>query len=194
MRLRHDMNLSFKTQGVKESLTMALSYLCCALLLSSSARHWYWAKARIPWRRLIYYPRARVLLTIAGHLITEVWSLSFGSVLASLWSLVFFLVACVRMMLGVPIGRFVSDAGVMFLCRLWEELLLGLLHKLLAVEVQGLWLRIHESLRLYHVSYGLTQILIRHPAYIFVSSCRWVRQAHLVLWSQKGSHLNYFLV
>ena len=46
MRLRHDMNLSFKTQGVKESLTMALSYLCCALLLCLSARYWYWAKVR----------------------------------------------------------------------------------------------------------------------------------------------------
>ena len=40
------MNLSFKTQGVKESLTMVLSYLCCALLLCLDARHWYWANAR----------------------------------------------------------------------------------------------------------------------------------------------------
>ena len=177
-------------------------------------------------RRLIYYPRARVSLTNAGYLNTEVCTLSFQSVKASLWSLVFFLVACVRLMLsvqGIDEVSFIGvlaltshtlrweellladrDVSVIGLSRLWEELLLGLLHRLLTIEVllhpvgwwrnQGLWLRVHETWRLYHVSHGLNWILIGHPAHILVAICSWVRWAHLKLWSHEGSHLHHLLV
>ena len=194
------MNLSFKTQGVKESLTMALSYLCCALLLCLSARYWYWAKARDTSEKVDLLPASAGFANHCWLLNYLALSFVFSQCLSSLWFLVFLLVACVGFigiltlapdtlrweeMLLVGRGNtrnkggwFDAYASIVLLSRLREELMLGLLQWLLAIKVllhpirwrnQGLRLRIHESLRLYHVSHGLTWVLIRYPAHILVA-------------------------
>ena len=121
------MNLSFKTQGVKESLTMALSYLCCALLLCLSARYWYWAEARDTSEKVDLLPASAGFANHCWLLNYLALSFVFSQCLSSLWFLVFFLVACVRLMLRVQRIHKVGFIGILALASdtlRWEEMLL----------------------------------------------------------------------